>query len=633
MEVNPPHLFFRLHISMSPPYSIKTKIKNVLRLDRPIRLVWGASRKWTLSAVLLTLVNGFLPLASLYLFKLIIDTISRAVEKGGTDHDFRQLLFLITATTLVAIIQAAFRQAGLYVQEAQTTVVTDHVSKILHKKSISLDLSFYENPYYHDTLHRAQREGPYRPTRIVNALTQLTQNGISLVAMMALLFTCHWSLGILLVLSTLPGLVVQIFHAKKRYRWQTRRTASERRAQYFSSVMTHDSFAKEIRLFALGDFFIKGFDELRTLLRREKLQLSRSRGYWDFGAQIFAALVLMGSLLLVAHRALLGLITLGDLVMYSQALQRGISSLKSALQHLASLYEDNLFVSYFFEFLDLENHIRNPECPEKVHRHTTSAIRIEDLNFTYPGKKRPVLRSINIRIAPGEIVAVVGSNGAGKSTLVKLLCRLYDPDSGCIRINGNNIKNYILQEYRHGISVVFQDFAKYFLSVKENIALGNIRTQIDDKQISEAAQTADAHEFIDKLPHQYDTILGRWFNEGEELSQGQWQKIVLARAFLRQAPFIILDEPTSSMDVHTEYHLYKKFRELVKGRSALVISHRFSTVRMADRIYVMEQGEVKEEGSHAELLDRGGYYAKMYAKQAHWMTKEASPARKDADQR
>lgn len=599
--------------------SITSKIKNTLRIDRAFFLVWKASRQWTIVSIFLTLVEGLLPLAALYLLKLIIDTIAMAVQTGDGEASFQRAVYLIIAATLVGILQAALRLASGYVAETQGAIVTDYVARMLHKKSISLDLGYYENPKYYDTLHRAQQEGPYRPTKIVNGLTKILQNGVSLTAMVGLLFTFHWGVGILLFVSTLPGVLVQILYARKRFTWQKQRTPSERRAAYLSNILTVESFAKEVRLFDLGSFFSNAYDSLRTVLRREKLSLSRQRGAADFFSQMFAALVLMTCLLLITMRAISGAISVGDMVMLYQAFQRGIGYLKEFLTSLASLYEDNMFVANFFEFLDIRNEISDPPHPLPVPATFTKGISFNHVSFRYPGERQPVLDDISLTIGPGEVVALIGANGAGKSTLVKLLCRLYDPQQGAITLDGIDLRHFAVKDLRRQISAVFQDFAKYFLTVKENIQLGDITIDADSPEIQKAAIKANADLFIDNLPQGYDTMLGRWFFAGEELSLGEWQKLVLARAFLRQSQLIILDEPTSSLDIHTEYHLYTKFKELIAGRSALLISHRFSTVRMADRIYVVDGGKIAENGTHQELMALKGSYADMYSKQAAWL--------------
>jgi len=531
-------------------------------------------------------------------------------------------MYLILAATLVAIIQSACRHLGNYAAESQSAVVTDYITGMVHDKSISLDLAYYENPAYYDTLHRAQQEGAYRSTRIVHGLTHAMQSAVSLIAMVGLLFMFHWSVGLLLFVSTLPGIVVQIIHARKRFSWQKKRTEDERRSRYFSNILTMDSFAKEIRLFNLGDHFSKLYDNIRTLIRGEKLALAKSLAIADFFSQTFAAIVLMGSLLLIAYRTLHGAITIGDMVMYFQAFQRGVGYLKDFLTQVSDLYQDNMFVANFFEFLDIKSRINDPLHPFPVPTKMTQGITLTDVSFKYPGERDPVVNGVSLTIKPGEVVAIVGANGAGKSTLVKLLCRLYDPQQGSIKLDGVDLDHFTQQDLRSQISVVFQDFAKYYLTVKDNIWLGDTSLPADTSEIQNAATKADADTFIQKLPKGYKTTLGRWFQNGEELSLGEWQKIVLAKAFLRKAQFIILDEPTSSMDVHTEYHLYTKFRELIAGRSALIISHRFSTVRMADKIYVLDGGEISEEGSHQELMEHKGLYAEMYRKQVAWMAKD-----------
>jgi ATP-binding cassette subfamily B protein len=564
-------------------------------------------------------VQGFIPLLALYIVKLIVDTITLALQSGNAMSSYQSVVSLVIAAAAVAIVQSAVRTLASYVAEAQGAVVTDYVSSALHDKSIALDLAYYENPKYYDTLHRAQREGPYRPTKIVNGLTRVLQNGVSLIAMVGLLFMFHWSVGVLLFVSTFPGVFAQIAHARRQFDWQKKRTQEERRASYLSSILTMDSFAKEIRLFDLGKFFADTFNGLRTMLRREKLELSRKKAIAEFASQAFAALVLLGCLLFIALRTLQGVITVGDMVMYYQAFQRGVGYLKELLTSVASLYEDNMFVTHFFEFLDIENTLTDPRDPLPLPEKPTTGITLENVSFQYPGQRSMVLKDVSLTIGAGEVVALVGANGAGKSTLVKLLCRLYDPQSGTITMEGQKLNRYALQQLRRQISIVFQDFARYYLTVRENIHLGDITLPKDSEKIVQAARKANADTFIEKLPQGYDTVLGRWFLSGEEISVGEWQKIVLARAFLRNSPLIILDEPTSSLDTNTEYHLFTKFRELIAGHSALLISHRFSTVRMADRIYVLNNGTIAEHGTHIELMANDGIYADMYSKQAAWL--------------
>ncbi len=604
---------------MRVPLSIKSRIKNAVRIDRAFVLVWKASPSLTVCALLSNSVQGLLPLAGLYVTKLIIDAAATAVQTGTGEAAFSSILFLIALAVLVAVIQAAFHKLSHFISEAQSLTVTDYVYTTLHEKSVGLDLAYYENHDYFNTLHRAQKEGPYRPTRIVGGLARLVQNGVSLMAMVGLLFMFHWSVGMLLFVSTLPGIIVQIIYARKRFEWQTRRTKDERRAAYINAVLTFPDFAKEIRLFDSGSYFISLFETVRKVIRKEKLELGRGNAIADFWAQFFAAVVLMGCFALIVFRTLKGRITIGDMVMYFQAFQRGINYLKTFLTSIASLYEDNMFVSHYYEFLNIQNRIIRPLEPKPVPETFQQGIRFEQLCFGYPDGRDWVLQDMSLTIKAGEVVALVGSNGSGKSTLVKLLCRLYDPDRGTITIDGIPLTETDPRELRKRISVVFQDFVRYHLSVIENIWVGNTAGPLDLAKIKKAARRAGASSFIERLTRQYETELGRWLSSGEELSGGEWQRIALARAFHRDAQLVILDEPTSSLDVHAEYYLFNRFRELVAGKTALLISHRFSTVRMADRIFVMEDGRIAESGSHRELMALAGIYADMYQKQAAWL--------------
>jgi len=585
-----------------------------LRIDRAILFVWQASPGWTMLSFCLTIVQGILPLLTLYILKLIIDAVTSAIQSGETSTSGSQIIYLIVLTAGLAISQAALRSAAAYVSEAQGTIITDHVSKTIQEKSISLDLSYYENPRYQDTLHRAQQEGPYRPTQIVNGLISLIQNAVSLVAMVGLLFLFHWSVGLLLFVSILPGLAIQIVYARKRFSLQEKWTPDERRAEYFNAVLTHDVFAKEVRLFDLGDYFSTSFAAIRASLRGEKLGLRKGNALAEFVGQSFAIIILMGCLAFIALRALSGAITLGDMVMFFGAFQRGTEYLKGLLSSVASLYEDNMFVAHFFEFLDIENQIKEPANPQKLPSRAEKGITFENVTFRYPGEPDDVLINVSLSINPGEIVALVGANGAGKSTLIKLLCRLYDPQQGIVKIEGIPLPELSIKAIRERISAVFQDYARYFLTVKENIWLGDTGIAADLERIKEAAGKAGAAQFIEKLPNGYDTILGHWFDSGKELSLGEWQKIVLARAFIKESRLLILDEPTSSLDAYTEYYLNNKLKELLADRSALLISHRFSTISMADRIYVLDNGRIAEHGSHDELIAKNGVYADMYRK-------------------
>jgi ATP-binding cassette subfamily B protein len=485
---------------------------------------------------------------------------------------------------------------------------------VLHAKSIELDLEYYESPQYHDTLHRAQQEAPYRPIHIAKGLVAVFQHGLSLVAMAGLLLSLHWSLALVVFVAVVPEVLVHLKYANAHYAWRRKRTVTERYAQYYDWMMTGSAHAQELRLFDLGGLFMRQFRDLRDCLRRERLQMLARRSGIEFGAQVGATAAVFGAYAFIAWRTMQGGITLGGLVMYFQAFQRGQDSLRQSLRALAGLYEDHLFLTNLYEFLDLRRKLAEPARPAAVPRPMRSGIVFEGVSFHYGAKQ--ALAGVDLVIPAGETVALVGDNGSGKTTLIKLLARLYDPSAGRITIDGIDLRDFATAELRREISVIFQDYVRYNLTARENIWFGNVASAPDAQRIAQAAEWAGAGDLIRQLPNGLETVLGRWFEEGAELSVGEWQKIALARALLREAQIIVLDEPTSAMDAQAEFALFERFRALAAGRTAILISHRLSTVKMADRIYVLRAGRVVECGTHDELVGRSGAYAQLFAAQA-----------------
>ena len=438
---------------------------------------------------------------------------------------------------------------------------------------------------------------------------------------------------LVLLISVAPGLLVRLRFVTLNYEWTQRSTSVERRAQYFNYILTLEPFAKEVRLFDMSEFFGQRFDAMRVWLTRGRLDMARRRLLADLGVQFFAVLPVFGLLALIAARTLEGAITIGGLVMYFQAVQRAQSALQGVLGSFLSLHEDTTFLSLLYRFLDLQPRLRPAAHPLPLPANWQSGLRVENLSFAYRGSEREALRDISLEIAPGEVIALVGENGSGKTTLVKLLCRLYDPDEGRITLDGADMREYDVAELRRQISVVFQDYNHYSLTLSENIWLGdlNLAGHTDDssdkssidvparetlRAIEAAAAQSGADKVAARLPQGYQTLLGRNFENGEELSIGQWQKVALARAFLRPSQLIILDEPTSALDPRSEAEVFESFRELIRDRAALLISHRLSTVKMADRICVLEKGALVEIGTHDELMALGGLYAELFQTQA-----------------
>ena len=603
--------------------SLKTKLKNAVRIDRALTFVWQASKGTTILLGVLVSILGVLPIASLYLVKMIIDQVAALALSPPLNFMDPAFLFvakLITAACSIGLLAALLVFAADYIKKSQAQTVADYMYATLHEQSCRVDLAFFESPQYRDTLFRAQQEGPYRPTKIVNGLFAAGQAGASFFAVAWLLAVFNPLLPLIIVAATVPGILLRLSYSKKIYEWQEKRTEDERRAFYFHWMLTGDAHAKEFRLFNLGRYFIERFRQIRSTLKKEKLWFERRRAMGDFIAQASPTACVFGSFAYIAFRAARSEITIGDLVMYFQAFQRGLGFLKTLLETGAEMYEDNLFLSHFYEFLKVKPDVKSPLLPVPVPEKIKTGIEFKTVDFSYHKNEKKVLNCVNFSISPGEIIALVGKNGSGKSTIVKMLTRLYDPQKGGVYLDGINIKKFDIGLFRKKISVVFQDHIKYYLTAGENILLGDIKRNADTKSIRAAAVESGIDKKISRLPDEYDTLLGRWFKNGEELSIGQWQMLAISRAFFRDAEIVVLDEPSSALDPEAEKKLFVSLRRLMQNRSALIISHRYSTVRQADRILVMDQGRIIEQGSHDDLMGLNGEYARLYNTQAKGYT-------------
>ena len=597
-------------------------------LPRALRLVWSAARHWSLLWAALLLVQGVLPVAVVYLTRALVDSLAGSIGSAAEWRVLAPILVLAALMGAVLLLGELLRGASDWVRTVQAKLVEDHVSSLVQEKSTTVDLAFYESPDYHDHLHRARAEASSRPIALLENGGSLIQNGITLAAMAAVLIPYGLWMPVALVVSTLPALFVVLRFALRQHRWQLRTTEDDRRSGYYDWVMTAGETAAELRLFGLGAYFRSAYQTLRARLRREQLQLYKAQGLADLAASTIALVISAACLAWMAWQAVQGRATLGDLALFYQAFSLGQRLVRTLLGNIGHIYYNILFLGNLFEFLDLTSRVLDPPqarpAPASMPESKGLGVRFHDVTFCYPGSERMALQDFSLAIPAGQITAIVGTNGAGKSTLLKLLCRFYDPVAGRIELEGIDLRDLSLIELRGLITVLFQEPVHYNATVAENIAMDRL-TAATSADIEAAARAAGAEALIARLPHGYDTLLGNWFAGGVELSVGEWQRIALARAFLRRAPVIVLDEPTSAMDSWAEADWLQRFRSLAAKRTAIIITHRFTTAMQADVIHVMDKGRVIESGSHGELLRQEGAYAQSWRMQMR--AEQSAPGR------
>ena len=581
---------------------------------RAVQLVWVTDWRLTIALAGLTLLAGLLPGAVAYVGKLIVDAVVQAAQSGTIAARNTALIYLGVEALLVAVLAGA--QQGLRLCSALLRVLLGQkVNLLILEKAQTLPLTYFEDSEFYDKMTRARREASNRPLSMVNRTFGLVQNSLSLLTFGGLLLQFSGWAVVILMGATVPAFVAETRFAGQAFRLFRWRSPETRQQTYLEVLLGREDYAKEVKLFQLGPMLLQRYRDIFHRLYTEDRDLTVRRNGWSYGLGLVSTAAFYGAYCWIVLAAIATRISLGDLTMYLTVFRQGQTTFAAALGAIGGMYEDGLYLSNLYEFLEQPvtqdmGYARSGVLPE-------DGLRFEQVSFTYPGSTRAALSDISFHLKPGQKLAIVGENGSGKTTLIKLLTRLYTPSQGRILLDGRDLRDWDLEVLRQRIGVIFQDFVRYQFKVGENIGVGDVRYLEVEDQWNMAAQKGIATAFIQSLPEGFHTQLGRWFKGGQELSGGQWQKIALSRSFMRQdADILVLDEPTSAMDAEAEAQIFDQFRTATEHQMAILISHRFSTVRRADEIIVLSGGKLVEYGTHEALLAQQGRYARLFNMQA-----------------
>jgi ATP-binding cassette subfamily B protein len=605
-------------LSATSPADQLGKFLSVFKYSRvALKLVWSTSAALTIVMGISTLVSGILPAAIALVGGYIVDAVVTALNATGAEQNDAQMqvLYLVLLEAALVILVSAAQRVNTISQSILRVLLGNKINVMILEKALTLELAHFENAEFYDKLTRARREASSRPLSLVIKTFDLVRNMISLLTIATFLLQFSPYAVLLLIAAGIPAFVAEAKFSGEAFRNYRRRSAERRMQLYLEMVLTREDGVKEVKLLDLGRLFLDRYIGIFKNIYKEDRNLVLRRGFWGFMLGILASAAFYFAYGWVAFAAIAASISIGQMTMYIAQFRLGQNAVSDSLNSVNGMYEDNLYLSTLTEYL--EHKVPEPSGNNMNGPEPDAGIRFENVSFYYPGSNIPALDKINLHIKPGESLALVGENGSGKTTLIKLLTRLYTPSEGNIYLEGLNIKDWDIESLRAKIGVIFQDFARYQLLVGENIGIGDVNNLHSEQQVSDAASKGMADSFINDLPDAYNTQLGTWFNQGKELSGGQWQKIALSRAFMRnQADILILDEPTAAIDARAEAEIFSHFRDLTDNRISIIISHRFSTVRMADHIIVLEKGHISEQGSHQELIDLDGHYATLFHLQA-----------------
>lgn len=594
-----------------PPF--KERLVALRLVPRFLRMVWRAQPAYATAIVFLRLVLAFSPVVQLWIGKLIIDAILANV--GAAQPDWTGIMRLVVLELAVALVSDLFQRASNLLESLLADLFGNRLSVRIMEHAATLDLENFEDPQFYDSLERARRQTVGR-IGLVALLLGIAQSALTLASLLVALVAFNVWLLLLLVVAVLPSFIGETHFAGLSYSLLFKWTPERRKLDYLRYVATSNVTAKEVKLFGLSDYFTRKYERLADDFYLANKELSTKRAATSGGLTAVSTLGYYAANVFIVVDTVRGILTLGDLTFLVGSFQRSRALISGILLRSADVYEQSLFLRDLFTFLEMKPAAPSPPNPKPVPRQIQDRIVFDDVGFRYPDSDRWAIRGVSFHIRAGERVALVGENGAGKTTLVKLLARLYDPTEGRILLDGVDLKEYDVDDLRGAMGVIFQDFVRYDLIMRENIAVGQIEALDDQARIVEAAQNSLADSVVSELEGGFEHMLGRRFEGGANLSGGEWQKVGLARAYMRDAQVLILDEPTAALDARAEFQVFERFAELTSGKMAVLISHRFSTVRMADRIVVLEHGSVHEDGTHEELLALGGRYAELFTLQA-----------------
>jgi len=591
---------------------------DVFRYTRhALTLVWETSRPLTMALALLTIAGGVLPAGVAWVGARIVDAVVAAIaaQAGGAPTGVPDVLAWVALEAVLVAALAAVQRGVSTCQSLLRAQLGQRVNEMILEKALTLELQHFEDSEFYDKLTRARREASSRPLSLVMRSFGLVQNAIALVSFGTLLAQFSpWAVAVLL-LAGLPAFVAEGKFSGDAFRLFRWRSPETRMQIYLETVIAREDHAKEVKLFGLGPMLLDRYRAIFKKVFAEDRALTIRRDTWGFFLGLIATAAFYCAYAWVAVSAVSGRITLGEMTMYVLLFRQGQAAVSTALAAIGGMYEDNLYLSTLYEYLDTP--VETPTGHAARGPTPGDGVRFEHVSFTYPGATEPAVLDVSLHLRPGQSLALVGENGSGKTTIIKLLTRLYRPTSGRIMLDGLDLAEWDPTVLRRRVGVIFQDFARYQLTVGENIGAGDVDFFEDAARWRHAGDLAAATPFVDELPQGFDTQLGKWFKDGRELSGGQWQKIALARAFMREgADILVLDEPTAAMDARAEAAIFEQFRELASERMVILISHRFSTVRMADQILVIQGGQVLERGSHEELMQLDGHYAHLFSLQA-----------------